>query len=120
MSIHRRLSQYYNSVCLYSFLYPLCNTEHSGCKTYGKGEAKVPLEKNTELLDVHSNILQLYIVDIRSIGNVMLHEPGKDEDPKKLLRPITVDQFLQRLKSSDEPKDVGFQVGGLSWLGARA
>ena len=69
--------------------------------------------------------MQLYIVDIRSIGNVMLIEPSKD-DPNRLVRPISVDTFLQRLKSkpldaaSDlksttgaqavKPEDAAFQV----------
>ncbi|GAX84921.1 hypothetical protein CEUSTIGMA_g12342.t1 [Chlamydomonas eustigma] len=48
---------------------------------------------NDDTFDAHSNIMQLYIVDIRSIGNCMLHEVDK------LLRPITVDTFLQRMKS---------------------
>ena len=71
----------------------------TGCKK--KDEPK--LEKNTETYDVNSSILQLYIVDIRSIGNVMLDIPKLHEeaDSKKLLRPITVDAFLQRMKSRD-------------------
>ena len=44
--------------------------------------------------------MQLYIVDIRSIGNCMLHEPKPSEqlDKNELLRPITVDVFLQRFR----------------------
>ena len=44
--------------------------------------------------------MQLYIVDIRSIGNCMLHEPKPSEqlDKTELLRPITVDVFLQRFR----------------------
>jgi len=50
--------------------------------------------KNDESFDVHHHIMQLYIVDIRSIGNAMLLS-GDSED--ELLRPITVDVFQQRM-----------------------
>ena len=79
----------------------------SGC--IPKDSPQLPLEKNNDTFDVKSSILQLYIVDIRSIGNCMLHEPKADE-VHALVRPITVDVFLQKLKSKD-PCDQNFKVG---------
>ena len=67
------------------------------------------MEKNDDTYDVHSSILQLYSVDIRSIGNCMLIEP-KAEDTNRLVRPISVDTFLQKMKSVKE-EDLAFQVG---------
>ncbi len=47
--------------------FPMRHCMHfAGCK---KG-----LTANDDTFDLHSNIMQLYIVDIRSIGNCMLHE----------------------------------------------
>lgn len=74
-------------------------TGHSG---------KVKVQQNDDTYDVHSNILQLYIVDIRSIGNCMLIEP-KAEDTNRLVRPISVDTFLQKMKSAKD-EDMAFQV----------
>ena len=49
------------------------------------------MQENNETFDACHKILQLYIVDIRSIGNAMLvgHEDA-------FIRPMTVDLFLQK------------------------
>mmetsp|Transcript_16300 Transcript_16300/g.35237 ORF Transcript_16300/g.35237 Transcript_16300/m.35237 type:complete len:633 (-) Transcript_16300:843-2741(-) len=57
---------------------------------------------NDDTFDMHSDIMQLYIVDIRSIGNIMLHKG------EGLVRPISVDGFLRRMKSQEQ-QDLAFQ-----------
>lgn len=63
-----------------------------------QGCSKADLVENDDTYDKHSKIMQLYIVDIRSIGNAMLTTVDN------LVRPITVDVFLQRFEASDAPK----------------
>jgi hypothetical protein len=55
--------------------------------------------------EVNSDILQLFIVDIRSIGNVML----MTED--NFRRPITVDVFLRRLEKARKIQERKIQEG---------
>ncbi|KAG1660686.1 hypothetical protein FOA52_015897 [Chlamydomonas sp. UWO 241] len=57
-----------------------------------------PITKNDTTSDVHHHIMQLYIVDIRSIGNAMLVSETHAHS-QSLLRPITVDTFQQRMSA---------------------
>lgn len=73
-------------------------TEVQGCPRPKKGETTPEVPKsNTDTVDVNYKIMQLYIVDIRSIGNAML--VGHND----FIRPLTVDIFLQKLKPVDPP-----------------
>ncbi|KAG1666019.1 hypothetical protein FOA52_010929 [Chlamydomonas sp. UWO 241] len=68
-----------------------------------QGCGNVTNGRNNESFDANAYIMQLYIVDIRSIGHAML-----DADDVALLQPIPVDAFLERMNSSLD-KDRVFQ-----------